>query len=225
MKKKILAGLAISVFLTCNAGHANATLIPSGIHNDVSMDTVINDWGWSVAYRGDYSDSNVTYDDLFGSVGEYVMIGAIRDDLSTFDVLAATSLSELTTITARDVTHESNGANWYYNDYSMGFAGIGDTIRQLSADINGRNERDRLSWHSDNPLGDPSGIVVNGGWRSGNNTGLNGSTNWDRVVLTYNGANPVPGNGANSVPEPTAMLLLGTGIAGLVGTRIRRKKK
>ena len=43
------------------------------------------------------------------------------------------------------------------------------------------------------------------------------SVNLERVV--YGVASPAP------VPEPATMLLFGTGLAGLVGTRFRRKKK
>ena len=39
------------------------------------------------------------------------------------------------------------------------------------------------------------------------------------IVLTAGNGNPVP------VPEPTTMLLFGTGLAGFVGTKLRRKKK
>jgi len=95
----------------------------------------------------------------------------------------------------------------------MGFAGLGDTIRQGSADTSGESERDRLSWHTgilpgtinQNPSFEPDYIF--GGWRSGDNTELNYDSNWDRVVLRY------------TVPEPATIFLLVFGGLGLLRRR------
>lgn len=45
---------------------------------------------------------------------------------------------------------------------------------------------------------------------------------WNSTTSNYD-ASVVPGS--SSVPEPSSMLLFGTGIVGLVGTRIRKRKK
>ncbi len=53
--------------------------------------------------------------------------------------------------------------------------------------------------------------------------GDNGEVAASSIFISDNAVvNPV--NPVNPVPEPTTMLLFGTGIAGLVGSRIRRKK-
>ncbi len=44
------------------------------------------------------------------------------------------------------------------------------------------------------------------------------------VTYTYAGDNPLP-PGPNPVPEPGAILLFGTGLTGLIGYRMRRKKQ
>jgi hypothetical protein len=221
MKKRWMAGLRTTVIMLGLCGvfeSGYAGTIPYGVMNDVSYDTVVNDWGWQVVYIGDYS-ANATYNDLFGSIaaGSKVMLAAIHDGSTTFDVLAAASLSDITTITDLNVTHAANGAEWYYNNNSMGFAGLGDTIFQNSADINGSAfmgtpERDRLSWHTN---GSNSFLSIDGGWRSGDNINLNVSTDWSRLVLVQA---PSP------TPEPVSTMLLGTGIAGFAIRRLKRKK-
>lgn len=182
----------------------------------------MNDWGWTPIYRGDYSDT-VSIPTVFSGAQQYLMIAGIQDGSLTIDVLGAALTSDILTYTSYNETHTANDVNWYYNGYSMGFAGLGDTINQSSADINGSDwsppsERDRLSWHTFGPLySDGAPTEINGGWRSGDNIFLNQSTDWDRVVFTSNGPSAVP------TPEPStwAMMLLSFGFMAFY---MRRKK-
>ncbi len=210
MKSKLFATLMIGFMVLGMAGPVMADLIPVGVQNDVELNTVLNDWGWTIAYRGDYRD-NVSLNTMFGNAtGEYIMLAGIQDGSATIDVLAAALKTDVFTYTAKDVTHAANGAEWYCNGGSMGFAGLGDTINQSSADINGSSwrgspERDRLSWHTNSSYSAlPTSIER--GWRSGSNIELNSSTDWDRMVLTY-----------TVVPVPGAVLLgmLGLSVAGV----------
>jgi hypothetical protein len=216
MKKILTTGTMVCLLTAL----ASAAVIPSGVHNDVSVDTVLNDWGWEIVWQADYSAS-APISTVFNGIGagDYVMLAGLQDGSATFDVLAATSYEDITTYTAQHTTHSSNGAEWYYNGGSMGFAGIGDLIYQNSADVYGTGlygdpglpeaGRDRLSWHTSGGYGAvPSS--VNSGWRSGDNLNLNGSTTFDKVVLKY-----------TAIPEPASMAMIG--IVGIGGWFTRRR--
>lgn len=226
MKKSLLAGFAAMALSLATFGSASASAyLPYGPQNDVPISTVTGG-GWTVVYSGDYG-ATASYDQLFGNIapGSYVMFAGSREGSTNFDVLAWAPFSDVTATTGTDQTHAANGAEWYYNNSSMGFAGAGDQITQLSADVwdyvllypDWSNmdqyipglERDRLSWHRDYWNAD----FMQGGWRSGNNVWLNDSTDWDRYVLAYN---PDP------IPEPSTWVMLASGLAGLAFYRRKR---
>lgn len=212
MNSKLKTLAAVAVLALSSTAVEAQTYAPVGVQNDVSYSDVING-GWSEVYRGDYGTNGVSIADIFNKIaaGSQVMLAAIKDGSTTFDVLAAASVEDVLQVTAIDQTHTANGANWYFNGDSMGFAGLNDSIHQYTADVAGSGERDRLSWHTSGT--DASNMVINGGWRSGSNIWLNSSTDWNRVVLV---AAPVP------EPETYALLLAGL---GMVGTMARRRKQ
>lgn len=197
-----------------------ASYTPSGVQNDVDYNSVLSG-GWNIVYQGAYG-SSFSLSDVFGGLGagSKVMLAAKHVASSVFDVLAWAGLEEVTQYTAQNQTHQANGTEWYYNGGSMGFAGLGDTIQQNSADINGSAwagtpERDRLSWHTGGGY-NVTPTSVNGGWRSGSNIELNGSQDWQRYVLVQDNIAPVP------EPETYAMLLAGLGLIGAAAARRRK---
>lgn len=218
MNSKLKALAAVAVLALSSTAAEAQTYTPVGVQNDVSYSDVING-GWSEVYRGDYG-SNVSVASIFDQIaaGSQIMLAAIKDGSTTFDVLAAARVEDVLQVTALNQTHAANGANWYFNGSSMGFAGLNDTIKQFSADVAGSGEfgfpvveRDRLSWHTSGS--NASDMTIDGGWRSGSNIWLNSSTDWNRVVLV---AAPVP------EPETYALLLAGL---GMVGSMARRRKQ
>ncbi|MCX6840380.1 MAG: hypothetical protein NTX35_21575, partial [Verrucomicrobia bacterium] len=156
--------------------------IPVGVQENVPVATVTGTWGWYVNYQGFYGDFGVPIADLFAGVQptDYIMYAARPTGAANFTLLAAGLAADVQTVTAINATTTSNGAQWYYNNQSLGFAGLGDTISQSSADVESTNGNLRLSWHTNGPEGPDQ---LNGGYRAGTIMGLNGATDWERFVL------------------------------------------
>lgn len=207
MKKVISSALLIALTQVAHAG-----IIPVGPQNDVAVSVVTDEWGWEFVYRDAYNVQHPNgdkYDYYFGDLesGDWLMLGGINNSTNTFDVLAAVAYDDLFgAFTFGNSTNTFNGAEWYNReDYSIGFAGLGDAVSLNSADTAGLSERDRLSWHMHE--------WFDAGWRTGSNYGLNGSTAFDKAVLVYSGVD---------VSEPGSLAMLGL---GLVGLGFARKKK
>jgi hypothetical protein len=222
MLKSALAGLVLSV-----SGFSNAGIIPFGVQDDISISTVTNDWGWSLCHQETYSTVGTTITNLFDNcTGDYVMLASGLANSSILDVAAAALFSAVTTYTAQNNTHLANGVEWYHNGGSLGFAPQGATIYQNSADVNasglhGGSAIDstsplRLSWHTAGGY-ESNPTQLNGGWRSGSNTGLNSAQNWNRYVFTA--------NAPSSVPEPSTLAIFALGIMGLASRRSLLVKK
>ncbi len=214
MKQAFLVCLLV---ITQFAVVAQADYVPVGVQNDVALSTVL-DGGWEIIYRCDYNNPDVLIDTVFAGAADndLVMIAGIQDGSATIDTLAAATKADILTYTGHNVTHEANGALWYCNGNSLGFAGLGDVIYQNTADTNAQDERDRLSWHTNLSIGSRSNdeaTYLSYGWRCGDNVWLNDTTAWDKLVLKY--------TGTPSVPAPGALLLSGIGLS--VAGRLRRR--
>ena len=173
--------LVLVTMVIC-AGACGDVFIPQGVHNDVPLDKVLNEWGWEVVFRGNYT-TLIGIEFIKQNSGDYLMLAGIKDGSVKVDVLAAALKEDVFQLTNKNVTHQANGAEWYYNGWAMGFAGLGDTIEQKHIDVNGPNERDRLSWHTLN-ISLPGGGYIDKGSRSGNHLDLYTSRDWDRIIFS-----------------------------------------
>ena len=165
------------------ANDAASKYNPVGVQNDVPVATVFGG-GWNVLYRGRFSEIIPSVSAVIDNACGQIMLASKRAQSSHFDVLATIDVALFRSLTTqRNETVIANGAHWYKNRFSLGFAGIGDAIKQTSADTMALSERDRLSWHTFY-LEREQRLQMNGGWRSGNNYELNKSDDWERYILT-----------------------------------------
>ena len=217
---KLVCGFALlGAMVTVNA----QSIIPSGVQQNVAISTVTGAWGWTIAYEDTYANPSVSIATMFANVptGDYVMLAAAPVGSSTFTLLAAALQSDVQTYTPINTPHAANGAEWYYNGYSIGFAGLGDSINQFEADTASADAANRLSWHAGIGAAkfsqfDPSQVpqYVYGGWRAGAAMGLNDDSTWNRFVL-YGSLTPTP------EPSTMAMSVMG-GLGGLLMFRRRK---
>jgi opacity protein-like surface antigen len=216
--KSAVATSALILALSASAASADVYYL-SGPQTNVALSTVLNG-GWTEIYEGAYG-ATPTISQLFGNAQTYVMIGAIQTNSSTISLLAATTLADLETYTPRNTSHLSNGSEWYYNAYSIGFAESGATIYQNEADVSDLNDPLRLSWHATNNgsfNASLSPTELYGGFRAGAAYDLNGSTDWERVVFTTNSI-------SSAVPEPSTWAMMILGFTGVGFMAYRRKSK
>lgn len=209
----------IITFGSLAGGVSAAVVIPVGVQQNIPISTVTGTWGWTLIYQGTYNTFDVPIASLFAgvTVGDYVMYAARETGSPTITLLAAAQESDIRTITSGNSTTTSNGAEWYYNAMSIGFAGLGSTITQSTADTSNTNPELRLSWHTGGGVsgfgGQLDGVApldMDGGWRAGATTSLNGSSSWERLVFV-----------ATPVPEPSSALLLGLGTLAVSARRRR----
>lgn len=116
--------------------------------------------------------------------------------------------------TGTTITEGNGGYDWAHIDFSSGVALSENTTYFLSFVSNNPNVRAFVSPDTGNDYGYTGGQAFVGG------TPFN-SIDYDfRTIADDEFGNPTPA----PVPEPATMLLFGAGIAGLIGSRFRKKK-
>ena len=202
--KVAMIGLALSVSSIVNAG-----VIPYGIQTDMNTSELTNN-GWDLNFQSGWGDQGAFDHVIFDGIGldDYVFIGAVNTGTSNIALGAAIMYSDLLNYTSGNETNEFNGASWYHReDYSLGFAAIGETINLNSADTNGDSgEISKLSWHMHGHH--------TAGYRVGNYTS-NSNGAFEKVVFTTSA----------KVPEPSTMAVFALAMFGFAARRFKNKNE
>jgi hypothetical protein len=153
----------------------------SGVRTNVPISSLS---GWRVCHTEPYATNGTAISAILGACGGRRLLLACRaTGSSTLRVAAQAGRDDVVTPTAGNATHTANGVAWYFGGgLSWGFAPEGASVNRTLCDTRdllaptGDSDQ-RLCWHQ-------SGSSLSGGWRCGDQLGLNGSSAWERVVLT-----------------------------------------
>ncbi len=200
MMKKNIIGLATGLFMIGMIGVANATIIGHDVVDRAKVDS------WTNFSMIDYSM-------------QLTDVGTINS-WSVFAERTGSVYLQTYRHTAGS-TYEVVGENYF----EVTATGV-NTFSVAENDRIGYQENDYIGWTFTSPAvisydvrqgGSVDWAPVNGLSAVGIGSTMTFDSSQDRVYS-------ISAETA-SVPEPSAMLLFGSGIAGLVGTKIRRKKK
>ena len=182
LSKKQITAVLVFLFSIFGIQSSYADYYPSGIQQNVSEQTLINN-GWKLFYEQTYGTVLDSTASQLRPGEQYVILSGKAAGSSTILLAAAAPTSQVFTETVINTPQVLNGTYWYNTpDNSIGFAPTG-TIDQTTADVQTPSDPLRLSWHLANWVG---------GWRLGeinvlNGTELNFSTAYLRQVWTWNG--------------------------------------
>ena len=248
MKKKLLAGLAIGLFLVGGVSIAQATLIQDGDFVDWSSFSFVTDDPFVAGSPPNSSNGNAVTVATGGNPGAFlqathtmtygdtIWTGGIKTDFSYNT--AVDGAIDFLSVTA-DLLHPSAGATaWQLviqqegqRYYSFPFGAFSHNNSWLTATASNLVATD----FDTNPWAGNGGIIADGNQPDFGSAAMplqfgfmfgNGLTSYGTLTNTLGLDNfSVSSTTSSPVPEPATMLLFGTGLAGLVSSRVRRKKK
>lgn len=203
---KKIAFAAVMALGVAGSALASPTYMPTGPQTNVALSTVLNG-GWTQCYAAAFGVAigNSAENVLNACHGDELMMAGRATGSDTFLVLAAANYGDTIINTgSTSNTHLANGSNWWYSqDWSWGFTAANDTVTNSSCDTS--DSPTSMCLHT---------VDFTGGYRINNITGLNASTDYEKVFFVA--------NDAVALPEPASVGLLGLGLVGLLGARRRK---
>jgi PEP-CTERM motif len=213
------------LFSATGAALAGPVYAPTGPQLGVAFSTVTAG-GWTQCFSQPYGTSGTSVASAVSACsGDLLMMAGSRNGAADIQLLAWASKTDVLQQTALNTVHDANGVGWYFNGSSWGFAPQGFGINQSSADVSsspgwsdlGDGGNTRLSWHTGGD-GTVAGTTLNGGWRVGRDTFLNGEpSGFTKYLFTASSA-------PAQVPEPGSVALVGLGLA-LCGVARKRRRR
>ena len=150
----------------------------SGIQENIPIASLT---GWTQCYIDTYANGSTPLTTILSQCNKANLLLACRvTGSSTLQLAAHAPRNDVTFDTGNNsgVLHTANGVSWYYNNsWSWGFVLAGNTVQKNSCDVDSSGANNlRMCWHT-------GGGFINGGYRCGVTTGLNGSNSFERLVF------------------------------------------
>ena len=217
MKKKLLTVMATGLFLCCMAGMASA--VPITIENASFESFVLAESVWNTTVEGWVTNTSIHSGTYHPPDGKYT--GNIVPDGHQ---VAFSNYYDISQILQDDLTSDtvytlSAYVGWRldipsFPNYTMELWASGVQLASISTPVQTIGTWDLIT------LSYTSG----GGVTAGQALEIRLDSSASQVNFDMIGLDATPVSASAPVPEPATMLLFGTGLAGLVGTRLRRKK-
>jgi len=188
----------IAAALAVSAAPAYAAYLPVGPQKDVNIATVTGG-GWTLCYSATFATpfGNSAATTLANCTGTNLLLAGRLTGNSNLLVLAQTTKADAlnpTGASANGVFTMSNGSDWFYNDnWSWGFKPVGVPFTKSQCSFSPSDSS--ICVHT---------LDFVGGFSVNTTAGLNGSTDFEKLVFTN-----------VAVPAPAALGLLGLGALAL----------
>jgi hypothetical protein len=163
----------------CACGNDNDCCLyfKPGVLQNVAPATLV---GWTQCYKDTYDvamEFKITQ--ILAQCSKNKLLMACKKGVATnFQLVAMGNRSDVLFDcgTSATCTHVANGVGWYYsNIHSWGFVNGNDAVQRNQCDVLGGGLR--MCWHT---------VASAGGYRCGDNSGLNSDATWERYVFHAN---------------------------------------
>ena len=184
--KKLITAVFVVLFSVFGIQSSYADYYPSGIQQNVSEQTLIDN-GWSLFYQQRYSTVSSSTGSEFRPNEPFMIVTGKSIGSNVLTTVAAAPTNSVFTETEINTPQLLNGTYWYYTPGSSFGYSPTNVINQAPADITGCNgdtcasDPSRLSWH----LGSMGGFRLgDAGWI---NNGESGGNLYLKQVWTWSG--------------------------------------